>query len=157
MAKPRHGHSKVGWKSPTYRSWQNMIARCYYPSNPAFEHYRKRGITVCERWLRFDNFLADMGRRPDGTTLDRINNDGDYEPGNVRWASRRTQANNRVTNRFFEFRGALRTLSEIVRETGVSKELLRARLSRSDLPWTVEGAVSTPPLPKNLAKSGFYC
>lgn len=152
-----HGHTDGRKMSPTYRSWANMVARCTQPSNPAFAHYHKRGISVCERWRgSFENFLADMGERPAGKTLDRFpNNDGDYEPGNCRWATKREQANNRFTNRRFVYRGVEYTLAELARTTGVSKEILRARLCRSELPWTVEGAVHTPRLTR--AKQGFHC
>ena len=72
-----------------------MIGRCTRPNNPNYNRYGGRGITVCERWLEFSNFVADMGPRPDGMTLDRINNDGNYEPGNCRWADWDTQMENR--------------------------------------------------------------
>jgi hypothetical protein len=75
-------------RSPTYYSWQNMLIRCRHASSPAYKYYGGRGITVCERWQRFDAFLADMGERPDGAQLSRIDNDGNYEPGNCEWKPR---------------------------------------------------------------------
>ena len=133
-----------------------MIGRCTLRSNPAFAYYKKRGITVCRRWRTFKNFLADMGERPENTTLDRYpNNDGNYEPGNCRWASKIEQANNRVTNRVFTYNGTDYTLANLARATGVDKGLLRSRLCRSPHPWTVEGAVTTPKLTRT--RQGFYC
>jgi hypothetical protein len=85
-------------KSPTYSSWVNMKSRCLNPNHRAFPRYGGRGITICARWLGkngFANFLADMGRRPPGKTLDRWpNNDGNYEPGNCRWATASQQIRN---------------------------------------------------------------
>ena len=91
----RHGHARVGL-SPTYRSWMSMKTRCLNPTPKYFQRYGGRGITVCLRWMDFKNFLADMGERPEGTTLDRYpNNNGNYEPGNCRWATKSEQNGNR--------------------------------------------------------------
>lgn len=86
----RHGYNRT----TTYVCWSNMLARCGNANRPDFKNYGGRGITVCERWLDFANFLADMGEKPSGLTIDRINNDGNYEPGNCRWATPSEQRRN---------------------------------------------------------------
>lgn len=92
-----HGH-RGPKPSPTYNSWRAMIQRCHYPPHPFYPDYGGRGITVADRWRgpgAFERFLADLGPRPEGCTLDRIDVDGPYEPGNVRWATKRQQRWNR--------------------------------------------------------------
>jgi hypothetical protein len=94
----KHGHSSQK-RSPTYVSWENMKARCLNPKHPGFANWGGRGITICERWLAsFLNFLEDMGERPPGMTLDRIDNDGNYEPRNCRWGTRKQQRDNQRAN-----------------------------------------------------------
>lgn len=89
-----HGHAS-GRISRTYHSWTSMVTRCTNSNATAYERYGGRGITVCERWLSFENFLADMGERPEARELDRINNDLGYSPDNCRWATRIEQRHNR--------------------------------------------------------------
>lgn len=92
--------------TPLYWVWHQLVERCNNPKNPAFKHYGARGISVCERWLHFSNFVKDMGERPEGLEIDRMDNDGNYEPGNCRWATRKEQLENKrggrdpITGRF---------------------------------------------------------
>jgi hypothetical protein len=129
--------------SPTYRSWTAMKTRCTIQSHEAFERYGGRGIRVCERWLEsFENFFADMGVRPQGTELDRHpNNDGNYEPGNVRWATRTEQARHRRSSNVVEFRGERKTVAEWYALLGLSVSVTQVyrRLQKG---WPVERAFS---------------
>lgn len=95
QTKVRHGHTAYRTISPTYAAWTNMLRRCTNPAYMNYRYYGGRGITVCARWRRFENFLADMGECPEGLTLDRMDSESNYEPSNCRWATRKEQAQNR--------------------------------------------------------------
>lgn len=114
---------------PEWEAWYQMIRRCEKSTHPNYARYGGRGIKVCERWHRFESFIADMGPRPDAShTLDRVNNDGNYEPNNCRWATRKEQAINTSTNRLLTVNGRTLCVMEWSRVSGVSHRTIRSRL-----------------------------
>ena len=120
-----------------YKTWTVIRSRCLRPDDPRWEDYGGRGIKICDRWINsFETFLADIGRRPpECTSIDRYpNNDGDYEPGNTRWATREMQANNTRTNRPITAFGETLTLTQWSRRTGVKVATIWARLNRGLTP-----------------------
>lgn len=127
--------------SPTYRSWRSMITRCENAAAPDWPRYGGRGICVCERWRSFDAFYADMGERPDGTSIDRLNVDGNYEPGNCRWATPAEQSNNTRSNRVVTLSGERLTIAQLIKRTGMSPSAVRNRVRRG---WSAERIASTP-------------
>lgn len=130
-------------KDPTYRSWLCMRTRCYNPRRAGWKDYGGRGIRCDSRWDSFKQFVEDMGPRLPGTSLDRIDVDGDYEPSNCRWATSKQQANNTRTNVWVEVEGQLDTLTSHCSRYGVHICTVRSRVLKKG--WTFERAILTPP------------
>lgn len=124
------GYIHGGWGTPTYKIWEKMLARCRNQNNKGYPRYGGRGITVCERWADFSNFLADMGERPEGLSLDRINVNGNYEPGNCRWATAKEQALNRRDNVRVVYEGREMTVREAADLSGLGYMTIRSRMKR---------------------------
>lgn len=137
----KHGHT-TGKFSPEYHSWSCMIQRCTNPKRKSYKHYGGKGVRVCSSWLVFENFLSDMGARPEGTSLDRIDVHGDYTPENCRWADRVTQARNSVQVVWVEIQGVRKRLVEWCEHYGVSINTVRARVRHYGL--TYEEAILKP-------------
>ena len=125
-----HGHAAGGKASRTYISWAGMIQRCTNKNRTGYESWGGRGISVCERWMVFDNFVADMGERPSGMSIDRINQNGDYEPANCRWATHKQQQNNRRNNKLLTAFGKTQTLATWIEELGLNLATVQRRLRR---------------------------
>jgi hypothetical protein len=130
---------------PEYGVWNTMRSRCYNPRVERYPNYGGRGIQVCERWRKsFADFLADMGRRPSSQhQLERIDNDGNYEPGNVRWALPTENARNRRSSRLIVHAGETLTLAEWAERTGLKVATIWARLKMG---WSVADALTVPRL-----------
>ena len=130
-------------KTRTYSSWSSMRSRCLNPNHNGYEKYGRRGITICERWNKFENFFSDMGERPPNTSLGRINNERGYSPENCRWETLIQQHNNKRNNAFIEFRGRRMTIAQLAREFGLPYPRVCQRIQTWG--WTPEEAVTLPP------------
>lgn len=134
----KHGRTE----SREYYTWCSMKSRCFNPKNKKFHRYGARGITVCERWRNsFENFFFDMGKKPEGMSIERKDNNENYEPLNCRWATPKEQASNTRRNIFVEHEGKKITVSELERRMGFEPEFISVRLRSG---WTFERAISQP-------------
>ncbi len=124
----RFTHGQI--RTTTYNSWRAMLNRCRLVKNNMYYLYGGRGITVCERWMKFENFISDMGARPEGCFIDRINNDGNYEPSNCRWATAKEQSRNQRTNRMITAMGKTMCVAAFAEEVGVGASTILYRLNR---------------------------
>jgi len=123
-----------------YKSWSMMKVRCTNKRNAAYPRYGGRGIKICKRWFSFENFFADMGRRPSAKhSLDRIDNNGDYTPNNCRWATAFEQGKNKRNNKIITFNGKSKCISEWEKITGIKRRTIQARLMHG---WTVKNALT---------------
>ncbi len=135
----KHGYSKTH----IYHRWTEIRQRCLNPNSASFRHYGRRGITVAAQWDDFLQFLQDIGEPPSPRhTIDRINNDGNYEPGNVRWATPSEQNSNTRQNHIITFQGRTQTMEMWAKEIGIHQSTLSARLNK--LRWSVKKALSQP-------------
>ncbi|HSW35847.1 MAG TPA: hypothetical protein VLH18_04500 [Candidatus Limnocylindrales bacterium] len=141
MANKNRTHGKS--KTPLYSVWNSMKGRCYNPSDAGFRDYGGRGITVCGEWQEFEPFMEwalKSGYRK-GLTIERVDNNGNYEPQNCKWIPRSEQSANRRTNRYLKFRGNLKTMAQWSRDLGINYDTLKDRLNNG---WPVERALTVP-------------
>lgn len=131
-----HGQSK----STTYNTWRAMIERCNRKGNSHYKHYGERGITVCKDWLKYENFLRDMGTRPDGLSIERVNNDLGYSKENCRWATAVEQSRNTTRSVLIEWDGATRNRCDWAKIIGITPEALAVRIRK----WGLNRAMTTP-------------
>lgn len=140
-------HGKAG--SKTYKIWVGMLSRCTNPNTNCFKSYGGRGISICERWRTFENFIADMGECPPGLSIDRIDVNGDYEPSNCRWADMKTQSRNKRKNRLLTHNNQTRCVAEWAEIYGVDRCIIKDRLR---LGWDTQDALEIPVRHMNRSK-----
>jgi len=143
-----HGHNCRNNPSRTYRTWDHMIQRCTNPNCWFYKHYGGRGIRVYKRWLKFENFLQDMGERPENMTLDRVDNNGDYCPENCQWSTQKRQCRNTRSNKLITINGITRCLSEWCEIYQKPYNTVLCRIIRYK--WTPEEALEL--IPRSLKK-----
>jgi hypothetical protein len=134
----KHGH----YGTSTWTTWASMLTRCRNENEPEYPNYGGRGISVCDRWRSFENFLADMGERPKGMTIDRIDVNGNYEPGNCQWATAKQQARNRRNNVIVRYQGRYMCVAEALELSNISYKTFTARIKRG---WSAEDALQVAP------------
>ena len=134
-----HGHAYRGKMTPEYRAWQSMLSRCRNENDRRFAQYGGRGIKVCRRWEKFEHFLQDMGRRPRGKRLGRLNVNKGYSPNNCDWVSLRESMNNRTDSTLISFRGKRQSIAQWARQLDINPATLSSRLRRG---WPKAKALS---------------
>lgn len=139
--KIKHGYGVRVNRPKIYGVWSSMIQRCTNPKDKKWKHYGGRGILVCEKWTRFEGFLADVGEAPPGLTFGRIDGKKGYEPGNCEWQSYKTQNRNTSRNRILTVRGITGCVSELLEHFGADEDLVRGRLKWG---WSSEDAFFAP-------------
>lgn len=127
--------------TPTYKSWQAMRTRCLNENSSQYHRYGGRGISICKEWDDFTVFFRDMGERPTGTTLDRIDSNKGYSPDNCRWSTMKIQENNKRNNVLLTFNGKTQTVAQWADETGIGYQTIRARINMG---WSIEEALTLP-------------
>ena len=145
----RHGMAETS----EYTSWQGMKNRCFNPNYHRYSDWGGRGITVCDRWLNFENFLADMGTKPSPKhSLDRIDNNADYSPKNCKWSTKAEQDNNKRNNHLITIDDVTLTIAQWAEKMGISHQVIYSRLKSG---WSEFAAVMTPVRPYKIEKKTF--
>lgn len=137
---PAYRHGMFGTRE--YFCWSAMLSRCRDKNNPLYKNYGGRGIKVCKRWMKFKNFFADMGKRPVGMSIDRIDNNGDYKTSNCRWATRSQQQRNKSTSNFVKFNNEIVSLKDLCERGNLNYSAISQRIVRHG--WSVDEAISIP-------------
>jgi hypothetical protein len=141
-----HGEAANPKRSSLYNTWLSIRQRCNNPKHSSYKDYGGRGIKLCERWNNFDAFKLDVGEKPAPyMQINRIDNNGDYEPGNVEWATPSQNANNRRSSRLIEYKGRTMTLREWCDELNLLYPIMKQRMIKK---WDAETAFNTPYIPR---------
>ena len=144
----KHALCSNGDRHPLFKTWCEMRYRCEKPAKWQYKYYGGKGIKVCDRWRQFENFVADMGPRPAGATLDRVDTTGDYSPENCRWASKKQQANNHGINHWITVDGERMTLAQASEKYGVKLGTIWARLKNYG--WSEQEAATVKPYAQRI-------
>jgi len=143
MSGLRHGHRRPGRTSSEYEAWRSMRRRCLYKKHKSYDRYGGRGIKICSRWEKFENFLSDMGTKHSlAHTLERKDTDGDYDPDNCVWATMKDQNNNKSNCVLITAFGKTQNLKQWEIETGLNSDTIKYRLNNG---WDVADALSASP------------